>query len=451
MQRQTTGIIGYGRFGQFFADLLSDTYKVIVSDTQDRSDIAVENGHEYMSTKELCRQADAIFICVPINRFEQTVKEIKPLIQPDTIIFDTCSVKVHPAAVMQNILGMVEGIDLVATHPMFGPDSVAANGLAGLPIVIWPLLSQSQKYLSWRKFFESKDIRIVEMTPDEHDKLAADTQGLTHYMGRILGEMHLLPTRIDTTGYEIMRSLTQQTNNDSWELFRDLQTFNPYTKDMRLRLEGALDTVYGALIPEYEDTTTLKIGIQGGLGSFNEEACRHYCKTHGIKDFELSYLYTSVNVLDALHRGDIHNGVFAIQNAAGGVVMETIHGLARYQCEILEVFSIVISHCVMHHPDVAFEEINTIISHPQAIAQCKNKLATKYPNRQIISGEGDLIDQALCAEYINQGKLPRTTAVLAPKVCAELNELTIEEEGLQDLGDDNLTTFVFVERRHYFR
>lgn len=451
MERQVVGIIGYGRFGQFFSKLLTDTHTILVADNNDLSTVAEANGHTFQTVEAVCKQADAIFICVPINQIEATVKDLKAHIQPDTIIFDTCSVKVHPAAVLRNNLGMIEGIDLVATHPMFGPDSVAKHGLEGLALAIWPLLSQSQKYITWRKYFESMGIRIVEMTPEEHDRLAADTQGLTHYIGRILGEMHLRPTRIDTTGYEIMRSLTEQTNNDSWELFQDLQTYNPFTMEMRLRLENSMDTVYSALIPKYDSSTPMKIGIQGGQGSFNEEACRHYCKTHGIDAFDISYLYTSVNVLDALHQGEVERGVFAIQNAAGGVVMETIHGLARYQCEILEVFSIVISHCVMHHPDISFDDVDTIISHPQAIAQCKANLTRLYPERNVVSGEGDLIDQAYCAEHISLGKLPKTTAVLAPRVCAELYGLQIEAEGLQDLGNDNLTTFVFVERRHYFR
>lgn len=451
MERHTVGIIGYGRFGQFFAELLKETHSILVTDKTDIANKAQVNGHEVVSLEEICQRANALFICVPINQIEAIVKALKPHLKPGTIVFDTCSVKVHPAEMMQNNLGMLEGIDLVATHPMFGPDSVAANGLEGLPIAIWPLLSQSQKYVRWRTYFEERGIRIVEITPDEHDRLAADTQGLTHYIGRILGEMHLQRTRIDTTGYDIMRSLTEQTNNDSWELFRDLQNYNPYTKDMRLKLETALDTVYGALIPQEGYAPGFRIGIQGGQGSFNEEACRHYCSTHGIEDYELEYLYTSINVLDALHRGDIERGVFAIQNARGGVVMETIHGLARYQCEILEVFSIVISHCIMHHPDIAFDKIDTIISHPQAIAQCKGNLTERYAHLELVNGEGDLIDQALCAQYIKEGKLPSTTAVLAPRVCAEIYGLTIEEADLQDLGEKNLTTFVFVERRHYFR
>jgi prephenate dehydratase len=69
----------------------------------------------------------------------------------------------------------------------------------------------------------------------------------------------------------------------------------------------------------------------------------------------------------------------------------------------------------------------------------------------LTSGEGDLIDQALCARYVAEGEMPRSTAVLAPRVCAELYGLKIQDTDLQDLGADNLTTFVWARRRHYFR
>jgi prephenate dehydrogenase len=81
------------------------------------------------------------------------------------------------------------------------------------------------------------------MSPDEHDRLAAYSQGVTHYIGRVLDRLDLQPTSIDTEGFKILRSLIEQTCNDSWELFHDLQRYNPYTRDMRVRMQQALNEV----------------------------------------------------------------------------------------------------------------------------------------------------------------------------------------------------------------
>ncbi len=434
------GIIGYGRFGRFWEGVLAPSYDVWVTDRQ-----PVEAAN-YLPLADLCAHCEAIFLCVPINQIEAVIDQIAPHLRPGQTVLDTCSVKVLPARAMLSRLGE-SGANLIATHPMFGPDSASVS-LSGLPVVVWPLAGEGEAYRQWARFFEGLGLRVVEMSPEEHDRLAAYSQGVTHYMGRVLDEMALQPTPIDTRGFSILLSLVEQTCNDSWELFHDLQIHNPYTREMRLRLEKALNRVYAALLPSRVSPDALIIGIQGGQGSFNEEACRHYCAQHAdqIGDYRIEYLYTTENVLRGLHEGEIDFGVFAVQNARGGVVMETIHALSRYRCQIVELFDIVISHCILHHPQIEFGQITTLISHPQALAQCADTLAQEYAHLKLESGEGDLIDQALCAKHIRSGELPRTYAVLAPKVCAQLYGLRLHAEGLQDLKDENLTTFAWARR-----
>lgn len=453
MEKRTVGIIGFGRFGQFWARVLQSKHNIVVTDIKrELAEQAALSGLRFEELPNLVAIADAIFLCVPINQIEPLVESIKPYLKANTVVFDTCSVKVYPTEILNRHLGAINDLELIATHPMFGPDS-GARGLNGLAIVMWPLTASSQHYQEWYQYFQELGLHVVEMSPDEHDRLAANSQGVTHYIGRVLNQMNLRETPIDTKGFKILLSVIEQTCNDTWELFHDLQYYNPYTRDMRLRLEESLDQVYSRLLPERVSPSEFFIGIQGGQGSFNEEACRSYCALHlkQIPQYRIEYLYTSANVLAALHQGKIDRGIFAIQNAKGGAVMETIHALSQYDCEILDIFEIVVSHCILHHPNTRFEEIDTLISHPQALAQCAGNLKRKYPHLNLISGEGDLIDQALCAQHIAEGKLPRTTAVLASKVCADLYGLRIHDTDLQDLGKDNLTTFAWVQRRHYFR
>jgi arogenate dehydrogenase (NADP+) len=451
MNRQNVGIIGFGRFGQFWAEILSATHQVLVTDQNDLAQTAARLGFQFRkSVSEICTEAEVIFLCVPISQLEETVQSLKEHLKPGTVIFDTCSVKLYPAEVLQTHLGSLDQIELIATHPMFGPDS-GANGLEGLPIVMWPLRAITKAYDIWREYLRNLGLIIVETSPDEHDRLVANSQGVTHYIGRVLGEMNLQPTPIDTKGFTILRSVVEQTCHDTWELFHDLQNYNPYTKKMRLQLEEALDQVYSRLLPERVSPGILIIGVQGGRGSFSEEACHDYCNANKITDYSVKYCYTSLNVLAALHQGEIDRGMFAIQNARGGVVMETIEALSRYSCDILDYFDISLSHCILHRPDINFAQIDTLISHPQSLAQCQTNLAKKYPHLNLISGEGDLVDQALCAQHLAEGKLPPTMAVLASKVCADLYDLSIHDMDLQDLGEANLTTFVWVQRRqHHF-
>jgi prephenate dehydrogenase len=236
------GIVGYGRFGRLWANLLATQHRVRATDVLPLPD------SELVALPDLCATSEAIFLCVPINQFQNVVRDIAPHLKPGTTVFDTCSVKVHPAQVLAAQLGNRDDLTLIATHPMFGPDS-AAGGVRGLPMVVWRLSGDEGIYGAWTAYFRELGIRTVEMSPDEHDRLAAYSQGVTHYVGRVLSNLGLHATPIDTQGFTILRSLIAQTCNDSWELFHDLQTYNPYTREMRVKLQAALDEVYQALAP----------------------------------------------------------------------------------------------------------------------------------------------------------------------------------------------------------
>ena len=79
------------------------------------------------------------------------------------------------------------------------------------------------------------------MTPDMHDILAAKTQGITHFLGRTLKEFGIQKTNLDTQGFRDLINLVNQTCNDTWELYTDLQTYNPYTDQMIKKLKKSLN------------------------------------------------------------------------------------------------------------------------------------------------------------------------------------------------------------------
>jgi arogenate dehydrogenase (NADP+) len=238
--QKTVGIIGYGRFGKFWAKLLHPYFQIWITD---HKELPQKN---YLPLSELCSQVENLFICVPINQIEVLIEKIHPYLRPHTTLFDTCSVKSYPSRIFQKYLSNNPTLTLIATHPMFGPDS-ANKGIQGLPLVFWFLSGQKEIYKQWYTFFQNIGLSLVEISPEEHDYLAAYTQGVTHYIGRVLGELKLHNTPIDTQGFKTLHTLIAQTCNDSWELFYDLQNYNPYTQEMRLALEQALKKIYLSL------------------------------------------------------------------------------------------------------------------------------------------------------------------------------------------------------------
>jgi prephenate dehydratase len=306
-------------------------------------------------------------------------------------------------------------------------------------------MSDEKNYKFWKNFFANKKLRIVELTAKEHDKLAANSQGLTHFIGRLLNSFGTKQTRIDSLGAKKLLEIKDQTCNDTWQLFTNLQHFNPYTKTMRIKLGKKYDKLYNKLLPKQVQKNYITFGIQGGRGSFNEKAIWHYTQKEGIDKYKIKYLYTTSKVMTALNSGKIDQGQFAIYNSVGGIVDESIHAIAKYKFKILDEFTIKIAHALMIRLDAKFSDITTIMTHPQVLAQCKKTLAKKYPRLKQTSGKGKFIDHAMVAKSLGQRKLPKNTAVMGSSILAKLYGLKIIEDNLQD-AKENHTSFLVVRR-----
>ena len=234
---QNLGIYGLGRFGRFYAQLLSR--HAAIKAFSRNPDSLLPAGVERVDEEELCDQP-VIILCVAISVMREVLERIAPKVKPGTLVMDTCSVKSMPAEWMEELLP--SGVKILATHPMFGPDS-ASGGIEGLPMILHPVRLGSAELERWRSFFERLGLSVQLMEPELHDRQAAFTQGLTHYLGRVLAELQLKPSRIASLGYRKLLEIIEQTCNDSWQLFYDLQQYNPYTREMRDRLAASLSQV----------------------------------------------------------------------------------------------------------------------------------------------------------------------------------------------------------------
>ncbi|MBI2334386.1 prephenate dehydrogenase/arogenate dehydrogenase family protein [Candidatus Daviesbacteria bacterium] len=422
-------IVGFGRFGKTLYRLIKDDFIVSV--------------YEKGDPVEKIYNSEVIFYCVPISSFENVIASHKKYFQKKHILIDVLSVKMYPAKVFKKYLTDTNTQALL-THPMFGPDS-SKEGFAGLPLIMDKFMTDEKTYQFFKAYFKDKGLNIIEMSAQAHDKMAASSQGLTHFIGRLLDEYGFKKTFIDSLGAKKLLEVMDQTCNDTWQLFLDLQNYNPYTPKMRLKLSKAYDRLYAKLLPERVNPEFLIFGIQGGKGSFNEEALQAYVKKNGIRKYKVKYLYTAENVLNALQKGTIDRGQFAIQNSVGGIVEETLQAIAKYKFKIVEEFAVKISHALMIRKDAELSNITTIMTHPQVLAQCKQTLLRKYPNLKQVSGEKELIDQSMVARLLSQKKLPKHVATMGSKIIAEIYNLQIIEDNLQD-ARENYTSFLQITR-----
>ncbi|MGH7245955.1 MAG: prephenate dehydrogenase/arogenate dehydrogenase family protein, partial [Candidatus Levyibacteriota bacterium] len=427
----TITIIGFGRFGKTLYKLLKDDFAITIFT---RSEIT-DTSNFTKQTKIAKNLADAykndiIFFCVPIASFENVIKKHKKYFRDFHTLIDVLSVKMHPKKIFEQQIKN-KHIQILLTHPMFGPDS-SKFGFEGLPIILDKFQTNNATYNFWKSFFEKKKLKIVEMTAQEHDKLAARSQGVAHFIGRLLEEYKMKPTLIDSVGAKKLLEVMEQTCNDTWELFSNLQTFNPYTKAMRLQIGKAYNKLYNKLLPKRVNKNCVIFGIQGGIGSFNEEALLHYFANHNVGKYKVNYLFTTKNVLEELHKGNIDFGLFAIVNSTGGLVEETVRQLGKYKFSIVEDFTILIRHFLMKRKDIRVQEIKKIMAHPQVLKQCEQTLKDKFEKYKLVSGEGNVVDTAKAAEELAKGRILKNTAILGPANLAERYGFDLIAEDLQD-------------------
>lgn len=237
----TVGVYGLGRFGSFWAELLS--HVVPVCGYSRSAERPTPPGVRRAGEEEVLSQP-VIFLCVAISAVEEVLQRTRGRLPREVLVMDTCSVKTYPVRLMETHLPATASI--IGTHPMFGPDS-ARGGVKGLPMILSPARAAAREVEQWRELFAGMGLAVSIMTPDEHDREAAFTQGVAHYMGRVLSDLGVRASPIATVGYSKLLDIVEQTCNDPWQLFLDLQRFNPHTREMRARLEESLRTVMAAI------------------------------------------------------------------------------------------------------------------------------------------------------------------------------------------------------------
>lgn len=241
------GLIGYGRFGQLTVRHLSPEFKVVVHTRAADKDADINDaGGRLVPLAEACAQK-IVILCVPISAMQATLEQIAPLLAPRTIVADVCSVKERPARWMHELLP--ESVDILATHPMFGPDS-AAKTLVGHKVVLCPVRIAPHRFRRIKAWLEQKQLIVLEATPTAHDQKIAVSLSLTHFIGRSLAEFGAAPLDIDTEGYRRLLHILGVVNNDTWQLFEDMHRFNPYAQEKRQAFMTAMARIDGLLKAE---------------------------------------------------------------------------------------------------------------------------------------------------------------------------------------------------------
>ena len=223
------GLVGFGRFGKLIIRHLSSDFEFYIYDKKNKKKEIRKNNATPATFNEACRQ-DIVILAVPISDMENTLKNIKNLLKKNSILIDVCSVKEYPVKLMKSILP--KHVQILATHPMFGPDT-AADTLDGRKIVLCKVRIQNKIYSQIKRFLESRQLNVIETTPEKHDEEIAKSLVLTHFIGRSLMAMGISNLSIDTQGYKKLMEVLETVKHDTLQLFEDMNKHNRFSNNVR--------------------------------------------------------------------------------------------------------------------------------------------------------------------------------------------------------------------------
>lgn len=141
----------------------------------------------------------------------------------------------------------------------------------------------------------------------------------------------------------------------------------------------------------------------------------------------------------ALDGDAVHRAVVPIENALEGAVTGTLDTLALDVRDVRIVAEVVlpIEHCLIAGAGTEIGDVRVVVSHPQALAQC----------RRYVAGELGAIEQAATstAEAVREVVGRPGHAAIANARAAEIYGGRILRRGIQD-DDGNATRFVLLAR-----
>jgi prephenate dehydratase len=183
----------------------------------------------------------------------------------------------------------------------------------------------------------------------------------------------------------------------------------------------------------------MRAGYLGPEGTFTHEALTAAVGSDGLDLVALPTIYDTVM---AVGQGEVDRALVPIENSLEGSVNATLDALAMETEDVVIVGELVhpIRHCLIAREPVAVEAIRTVVSIPQATAQCARFIRSRLPRAAVLPANSTADAVRLVAE--SDG---RDRAALGNRLAAELYGCAVLESDVEDLAD-NETRFVWLAR-----
>ena len=181
-----------------------------------------------------------------------------------------------------------------------------------------------------------------------------------------------------------------------------------------------------------------KVACQGVMGAYSGIATERLFEIA-----DVSYFKNFEGVFQAVEKGFCKYGVLPIENSSAGSVNQVYDLMKEHKFYIVKSIRLPICHNLVANHNAKKEDIKEILSHEQAISQCK-KYLEQFPNAKITACANTALSAKMVAE---SGR--SDIAAISSRECADLYGLKLLETNVQD-SDNNYTRFILIAKEMEF-
>lgn len=226
-------IMGAGKMGSFFIDLLSFEHEVAVYEKDAKRMRFTYNCQRFTSLDEIKGFAPELVInAVTVKYTIPAFREVIPYLPEDCILSDISSVKT-------GLKEFYEGTHhrYVSTHPMFGPTFANLNQLSEENAII---ISEGDYMgrIFYKDIYARLGLNIYDYTFEEHDKTVAYSLSIPFVSTFVFAAVMKHQDAPGTTFKRHMRIAKGVLSEDDYLLQEIL--FNPYTHDQVSQIRSEL-------------------------------------------------------------------------------------------------------------------------------------------------------------------------------------------------------------------
>jgi prephenate dehydratase len=181
----------------------------------------------------------------------------------------------------------------------------------------------------------------------------------------------------------------------------------------------------------------MRVAYFGPEGTFTQEAL--ITATAGQDGLDLVPQPTIYDTVMAVHFGSAQRALVPIENSLEGSVNATLDALAMETEDVAIVGEVIlpIRHCLIARTPLELSEIETVVSHPQATAQCARFIRSRLPQARVLAGSSTAEAVRTVAEHDGPW------AALGNRLAAERYRCQVLRAGVEDVPD-NETRFVWL-------